>query len=304
MRRALCATALCSCSLMGASCAARPLYTHFLFFPKRHFHSEPKQIDGVPKQNVEINVKDGSLHGWYFERAKAPYVVLVNHGNGGNVSSVMWIARNLLSSGVSVLLYDYRGYGRSKGDPTVQTICDDGDAAYSFLISKGYKPENIILYGQSLGCAVACHISTQHEVAGLILQSGFSSLRNVAYQRFPFLQRTPNLVPDALDNAAILSQSNLPVLLIHGDRDKVVPFQNAEDLYRSACGEKWLVVCPNSGHRLYPESDSLHRSAVHRYIGHMIDELKEKAEAKASQPTVAAEKETGNTVASITLLSR
>jgi len=262
----LAAVAICASSLMCQTANAQ-LYTHFLFFPRKEIRSEPQDIDGFLRQNVVIPVAGQEMQGWFFENHASPYVVLVNHGNGGNIGSVKWIARNLLSAGVSVLVYDYRGYGLSKGDPTVETICSDGDAAYEFLIkNRGYHPENVILYGQSLGCAVACHIGKDHRVAGLILQSGFASLRHVAYQRFPLLRTAPILVPDALDNQQILSHSTLPLLLIHGDRDRVVPFSNAEDLYKSAAGVKRLVVCPNAGHNLYPQSAELHRQAVLQFI--------------------------------------
>lgn len=285
LRRSLFAAVLCSSNLLGSSAIARPLYTHFLFFPKKTIKAEPRQIDGVIKQNVRIKVNDGYLSGWYFAKADSPYVVLVNHGNSGNISSVKWIAHNLLKAGASVLLYDYRGYGESsKRVPDVQSICEDGDAAFDFLhTEKGFASENIVLYGQSLGCAVACHIGEKNKVAGLILQSGFSSLRNVAFQRFPFLQHTPKLVPDALDNQSILSSSKLPVLVIHGDKDRVVPFENAEYNYSAAAGEKWLVVCPNSGHKLYPESDGRHSDAVNLFMNYLHAQARKCAESEPEQ---------------------
>jgi pimeloyl-ACP methyl ester carboxylesterase len=262
------------------------LYTHFLFFPKKEIKSEPQQICGFLRQNVVIPVEGGDMHGWFFENSKSPYVVLVNHGNGGNVSSVQWIANNLLSAGVSVLVYDYRGYGQSKGNPTVESICSDGDAAYEFLIrDKGYHPEHVILYGQSLGCAVACHVSNNHRAAALILQSGFASLRHVAFEHFPLLRRAPALVPNALDNEEILSHSSLPVLFIHGDKDRVVPFDNAEDLYKSATGAKRLVVCPNAGHNLYPDAVALHRQAVHDFIQEVITNKTAERDREAELPT-------------------
>ncbi|MGH9550065.1 MAG: alpha/beta hydrolase, partial [Terriglobales bacterium] len=244
---------------------SRPLYTHFLFFPKKEIKAEPAQLEGVVRQDVQIPVAGGgTVHGWFFKHESSPYVVLVNHGNACNISSLDWIARNVLSSGCSVLLYDYRGYGlSSKGKLSAESICADGDAAYTYLTgTQGYDPDNVILYGQSLGCAVACHISSVHQVRALILQSGFSSLRNVAYQRFPLLRHVPSrLVPDVLDNRAILSQSKLPLLLIHGDCDRVVPFENAQMLFEASGGEKKLVVCHNAGHRIFPQSDDIHRQA-------------------------------------------
>ena len=267
LRRALFAAAICSTNILGTAGSARPLYTHFLFFPKHSVDSQPLQIEGIERQSLKVPVENEYLSAWYFENPKSPYVVLVNHGNSGNISSLKWIARNLLSTGVSVMLYDYRGYGQSsKRRPDVESICKDGEAAFASLVRKGYKPSNIILYGQSLGCGVACHLGAKEEVAGMILQSGFSSLRTVAYQRFPFLQHAPALIPDALDNEIILSCTKLPLLVIHGDKNKVVPIKNAHDLFQAAGGWKELVVCPNSGHKLYPESDRQHRNAVNEFI--------------------------------------
>jgi uncharacterized protein len=260
------------------------MYTHFLFVPRRAIKSVPKEINGVERESVKIDIGDQHLGGWYFEKPGSPYVVLVSHGNAGNVTSVEWIANNLLQAGVSVLLYDYRNYGTSSREPlTVDTICDDGNAAYNFLVEKkNFKPENIILYGQSLGCAVACSVSKQHPAAALILQSGFSSLRTVFYGHCSLLQHAPKLVPDALDNKAILSQSKLPVLIIHGDKDHTVPFQNAEQLYAAATGPKWLVVCHNIGHSLYPKADLQHRSAVAEFIARIVEN-----KARDSVPTTS-----------------
>jgi alpha-beta hydrolase superfamily lysophospholipase len=272
LRQGFLVALLCSSTLTCSSGWANPLYTHFLFFPSRTIKLEPMQIDGVPRQSVKIPVDGQVLSGWYFYKPDSPYVVLVNHGNSGNLTAVQWIAHNLLSAGVSVLLYDYRGYGSSsRRKPDVKSICTDGQAAYRFLTDvKGFKPENIILYGQSLGCAVACDIAKDQNVAGLILQSGFSSLRAVAFQHFPLLHYAPALVPDALDNEAILSHCKLPLLVIHDDKDMIVPFENAKELYGAACGPKWLVVCHKSGHNLYPKSDAIHRSAMHGFIAHVI----------------------------------
>ena len=267
------------------------MYTHFLFVPRRAIKAVPKEIAGVARESVKIDIGDQHLGGWYFEKPGSPYVVLVSHGNAGNVTSVEWIANNLLQAGVSVLLYDYRNYGTSSRQPlTVDTICDDGNAAYTFLVQKkNFKPENIILYGQSLGCAVACSISKQHQVAALILQSGFSSLRNVAYHHVPFLEHAPKLVPDALDNKEILSQSKLPVLFIHGDKDHTVPFENAQQLFAAATGPKWLVVCHNTGHRLFPKADSQHRLAVAEFIARIVENNARESETTPKSSYLDAE---------------
>jgi hypothetical protein len=170
------------------------------------------------------------------------------------------------------LVYDYRGYGQSKGKPSVKSICADGDAAYQFLRARGYSPEQIILYGQSLGCAVACHIAERNKVGAMILQSGFSSLRLVASETHPQLKgAVPLLVPDVLDNSKILSKLTTPVLIIHGDKDTTIPFDNATKLYDAAIGPKRLIVCKDAGHNLRETPDQL-KEAIRSFISDYISD--------------------------------
>lgn len=279
-----------------SSATARPLYTHFLFFPSHEMETEVSDIDGIRKKDVFVTVGSGKIHGWFFRNPESPYVVLVNHGNAGNITHVEWIARNVLSTGVSVMVYDYRGYGLSDGEPTAESICTDGDAVYDYLVTQEkYAPNHIILYGQSLGCAVACHIAGAHQIGALILQSGFSSLRRVAYQRFPILKHAPSsLVPDVLDNRAIVERLHVPLLVIHGDCDRVVPFCNANDLYDAAAAKnKKLVVCPNGGHRLFPHYDSMHRAALQEFI----DQFKHEDSAPRASMSSAGSNKVQQTVA-------
>jgi uncharacterized protein len=256
-----------SCWLgLSLQAGARPIYSYFLFFPAKELSTTPDGLDGVPREDVHIPVGKGELSGWFFRRADSPYVVLVNHGNGGNMSHVTRIASYVLQAGTSVLIYDYRGYGDSKGKPSVKSICADGDAAYQFLRERGYRPEQIILYGQSLGCAVSCHIADKNTVGAMILQSGFSSLRLIASQLHPsFKAAVPLLVPDVLDNSKILSRLTTPVLIIHGDKDNLIPIDNATKLYAAAIGPKRLIVCKDAGHNLRETPEQL-KAAIRDFI--------------------------------------
>lgn len=263
-----------SCLLGAAALPAycRPLYTYFLFFPRKHVSTEPFELRGVCKKDVSIQVEGGVLHGWFFKKADSPYVLLVNHGNGGNISSVVWIADNALRAGVSALVYDYRGYGLSAGKPSAESICADGLAAYDYLITEGYAPDHIIVYGQSLGCAVACHIVQQKPSAGLVLQSGFASLRTVAAQYFVGLKIAPRaILPDILDNSIILTHGHPPLLFMHGTRDRIVPCSNSIRLYSSAKGDdKELVLLSGAGHNLYPKYVEAHATALNSFIHKLI----------------------------------
>jgi uncharacterized protein len=239
-----------------------------LFFPDKKVEDNFSGIQGAQRQDVQIRAADGgTLYGWLFEKPNAPYVILVNHGNSDNIGSVRWIASNFLSTGASVLLYDYRGYGRSTGKPSAESICADGLSAYDFLLERGYKPDQIILYGQSLGSAVACHVSENRSSAGLILQSGFSSLRRVAKDRFPWLNwLAKKILPDSLDNARILAKAHPPLLLMHGTDDKVVPEANSKRMLQIASGSKKLVLFQGAGHDLFPQAVEAHRKTVSDFL--------------------------------------
>lgn len=248
------------------------LYRHFLFLPRRKVRDGVSELAGVGKKDVYIPTVDGGrMHGWFFCRQGAPRVVLLSHGNSGNLDNIKWLIENLLLSGVSVLAYDYRGYGNSLGRATVESVADDGLCAYDFLCGElGYESSSVILYGQSIGCAVTCHIMNNRQCSGVILQSGFSSLRGVVAQRFPLLSLS-RWVPDALDNASILSTNDHPpLLLMHGTRDHVVPVANSHHMYEKAKGAKQLVLFPGAGHRLFPEADAGHKQAVKDFVESLL----------------------------------
>lgn len=244
------------------------LYRHLLFFPRRRVRDGVRALSGVDKQDVYIPAVDGTkMHGWFFHRPDAPHVVLLSHGNSGNLDDIKWLIENVLHSGVSVLAYDYRGYGNSEGRPSVESVAEDGLRAYDFLCGElGYDSSVVILYGQSLGSAVTCHILSNRACLGVILQSGFSSLRKVAQQRFPFLSQF-ELVPDALDNGMILSSKpHPPLLLIHGTNDFIVPVANAHDMFARASSQKQLVLLEGACHKLFPTARDSHKQAISNFI--------------------------------------
>jgi uncharacterized protein len=226
-------------------------------------------IRGVPKVDVQIQSGKTKIDGWLFETKGADKIVLVSHGNAGNLAHRAVIADALIEAGLSVLLYDYQGYGRSEGSPSVKNVCQDGVAAYDYLIEKGYKPESIILYGESLGCAVATNISSQRKAAGLILQSGFSSLRNIACEKYllfnaypPFLFPKPRL-----DSLAVLKKPHPPLLIMHGRHDYTIPYTHSEKMYETAVGKKSLVIFDDAGHNdVFDTSRAKFLSAVKLFV--------------------------------------
>jgi alpha-beta hydrolase superfamily lysophospholipase len=211
-----------------------------------------KQVAGVKAQDCFFPSSNGRmLHGWYFHLPNAERTILLSHGIGGNVSSRVDLIDLYLKAGTSVFIYDYQGYGRSGGSASFKNIVEDGTAAYNYLTQElAINPNELILAGESLGTGVSCALSTRVKAAALILQSPFSSLAKRVSEVVPFFKNKPEwLQPTSgLENDLVLSHSHLPVLIVHGDRDTTIPVSHAENLYKSAIGEKQLLIIPGAGH--------------------------------------------------------
>lgn len=242
---------------------AEPLYRTLLFKPQKSPNDDWRSSAnwaGLQCEEVVFESPDShKLHGWHFTFPHATCTVMVNHGNSGNIADLHALARLLARSGANIFLYDYRGFGKSESNPSVEGICTDVIAAYDWLTTVGrVHPESLFVYGESLGAAVSCFLAKQRSIAGLILQSGFTNIRQISYEQFPLLRIFPSaLYPKPyFDNAKVLSETNVPVLLLHGSKDQEVNVEHAKLLYRACKGEKRLVILPNTAHEEICESDA------------------------------------------------
>jgi fermentation-respiration switch protein FrsA (DUF1100 family) len=260
--------------LLSPSVAA-PLYNKLLFYPDypTRYDKERYRVDslqGFRKQDLHIPSSNGTkLHAWLFRNPNCKYVIVVSHGNAGNLSDRGALADDLLQLGFSVLLYDYQGYGLSEGEPSIRNVCDDGLAVYDYLHNeRNYGGDSIILYGESLGCAVACNTSANRPCRALILQSGFSSLKQISSEKFLIFKAYPSaLFPKpSLDNASILKQIHPPLLLLHGEHDTTVPPSHSKQLFAVASDPKRIVLLPNSGHFVAQEDHQLFMQALNQFL--------------------------------------
>ena len=253
-----------------------PLYERILFFPDRNLDegaiAQPvEQLHkglGVEKSDVIIAAPDGNkLYGWYLKMPGATKVMLVSHGNAGNITSRIILAAALLVCKTSVLLYDYEGYGKSEGSPSIKNVCDDGVAAFDYLTQTlQVKPSDIIVYGESVGSGVTCHIASCRAVGGIVLQSGFPSLVYAAHDRLWLTWLYPNCWFKNLDNLAVLEKPHAPLLIIQGRLDPIFPTRYAQYMYDRASAPKQLALVDNLGHCVEQVNDGQFLKAVGTYL--------------------------------------
>lgn len=205
-------------------------------------------------EDVWFEVAGGTrLHGWFVRAARQPSsaTVIYMHGNGGNVSYLDWMGESLADRGFDVLLFDYRGYGRSGGEVSDERgIYEDADAAYDYVTkTRGVPAEKVVLYGQSLGTAAAVDVAARKPCGAVILESGFSSASDMAATILPWLPRFAHrLVRNRFDSVRKLPAVRCPVLVSHGDRDELIPVEHGRKLFAAAPEPKRLVIVRGAGH--------------------------------------------------------
>lgn len=219
----------------------RRVLNALLYFPARELHAEPR----VPFEDLTF---DG-LHGWWVPATAGPRLghVLFLHGNAGNIGDRVPHVELLAGAGFDVLAFDYRGYGRSRGRPDEQGTYRDARAALEALLARdGVRRERVVYLGESLGGAIALELAVSAPPAGLVLQSTFTSIRDMARKHYPFIPRAA--VPDAYPSLRLIAGLQAPLLLLHGDRDEVVPLMHGEALFDAAPEPKAIRVFRGVAH--------------------------------------------------------
>jgi hypothetical protein len=205
-----------------------------LFFPTAELVETPREW-GLTYSDVSLTTDDAvRIHGWYIPREGARGVLLFLHGNGGNISHRRDSVGIFHRLGLEVLIIDYRGYGRSEGTPSETGLYLDAAAAWRYLReAKGFPASQILIFGRSLGGAVAAQLASQVEAGGVILESSFSSAREVAHTLFPMLSRLVMLRYD-FPAARFIAQTRSPVLVLHSPEDELIPYLCGQRLFEAA----------------------------------------------------------------------
>ena len=231
-----------SCQLCPSQDKGDPLVNGFLFYPMPYNPRTWTEPD-FKYENVTLTTSDDvKINAWYLPAEKPKAWVLFSHGNAGNLSGWGYAAEEMRSRfGVSVLIYDYRGYGKSEGNPSVPGILNDGRAARDWLCAReSLKPSELVYCGRSLGGAVAVDLAAETGAKGLILESTFTSIPDMAKKMVPLAPRS--VIRYKLDSLGSIKKYNGLLLHCHGDADTVIPFQHGVELFKACPSERKKFV--------------------------------------------------------------
>jgi fermentation-respiration switch protein FrsA (DUF1100 family) len=233
--------------IVGALIALLPMIERrSIYFPTSAYEAAPEEF-GLRAETLEILSSDGvRLNGWWI-RGGGSTAVLYFHGNGGNISHRLDRTEMLVENlGLDVFLVDYRGYGRSSGSPSEAGLCADGDAIYEAARARGFTPDHIVLFGESLGGAVAVETALKKPVRAIILEAPFLSIPRMAKTIYPFLPSF--LVRTKFDNEAKIGRVGIPKLIVAAEKDDVVPFEQTQRLFELAREPKQFFVIRGAAH--------------------------------------------------------
>ena len=224
-----------------------------IYFPEKGLASTPLDV-GLEYEDVFLTAADGTrVHGWHIP-GESRVTLLWLHGNAGNMSHRLENIQLMRSRlGLGTFIIDYRGYGLSEGKPSESGLYMDAEAAFEWLVSeRGLDAKaEILIFGRSLGAAVAAETAVRREVRGVILESGFTSIRDMARAN-PLAAALSFAVMPLLearyDSVAKMAGLRSPVIILHGDRDETVPFDMSRRLYEAAPEPKTLYPIVGAGH--------------------------------------------------------
>ena len=259
---------------IAAAYGIAPMFENrFIYYPDTAYVALPEQY-GLDAEDVWLDTEDGGrVHGWYLTPAGPPKAyVLFSHGNAGNISGRLPAASELVHRGMAVLLYDYRGYGKSPGTPDEGGLYPDGEAALAHLVERAGDPARVVLYGRSLGGGVSWELASRHpELAGIVSDCTFTSVPDMASRLIP-IPLVGALIRTKMANLAKVPEVTLPKLLFHGTADELIPFSMGEQLAAAARQPVEFVPLEGAGHNDTTAVDpALYFGTFERFIEGIVE---------------------------------
>ncbi len=238
----------------------------FLFYPYKQLVADPASI-GLEYEDIKFKTEDGIiLNGWWMPAKGAKGTVLFCHGNGGNISFLLDTIGIFHSLDLNVLVFDYRGYGKSGGSPTEEGTFVDSKAAWRYLSEvKRISADRVILAGRSLGGSIAAWLAMHHKPRMLILESTFTKAADVA--DFHYMIKPGSMVfGDTYNTERYLSRIDCPVLIIHSPDDEIVPYSLGSRLYEEARPPKEFLKIRGSHNGGFLESTAEYKSGLSQFV--------------------------------------
>ena len=259
--------------LVALVATVRWLEPRFAFFPRAGEDVTPHDFD-VEFEPVSIPTTDGErLHGWWLRHPSPRATILYFHGNGGNLSVWAPILAGVVHHGYALLAFDYRGYGLSTGRPTEQGLYRDVDAVLEHFAAAAPPDRPRVYWGRSLGVVMASYAATVHAPDGLILESGFPSAQSLLRDS-PLMFVLSRLASYRFPAAAFLQarKTPTPVLVLHGDHDRIVPIAQGHALFEQLAGPKQFVTIRGGDHNdATPADPAAYWQSVDAFISHLAN---------------------------------
>jgi uncharacterized protein len=257
----------CYCALVAVAYFTQG---RMLYYPTRELEATPSDI-GLGFEEVTVRTRDGvALSTWYVPSRTERGIVVFCHGNAGNISHRLDSIRIFHDLGLSVLIFDYRGYGKSEGSPTEQGTYRDAEAVWEYLVNlKRIPPGKIVIFGRSLGGAVAAHLAATREAAALIVESGFTSVPDLGARHFPYL---PVRLISRFGYRTIekVQRTDIPKLFIHSPQDEIVPYSQGLELFAHAAEPKEFLEIAGGHNDGFLISGERYISGLERFLSRYL----------------------------------
>lgn len=242
------------------------LQSNFIFFPKKHIDQTPDLLS-LKYEDVFFRADDNiKLHGWWIPAMNSRGVILFFHGNAGNISHRLESIQSFNKIGLSVFIFDYRGYGLSEGKISEAGLYSDAEASWKYLTeTRNFKSSAIIIFGRSLGGAIATWLAKAYEPAALIIESTFTSVKETAAEFYPFLP-VKLLLRFNFNTIGLISEVKCPILVIHSRDDELISFTHGLRLFKAATQEKEFLEIRGSHNNGFYYSAETYKLGLENFI--------------------------------------
>ena len=243
-----------------------------IFFTQRSLMYHPSENNYLDENKLNHKIEkikissDNELNSWYFEKNKNFKTLLFFHGNAGTLDNRIYKLNDLSKLDLNYLIIAYRGFSGNKGSPTEQGLYKDARAAKYWLNLNNISDQNIIVYGESLGSAVAIDLAKDHKFAGIILESPFTSMLKLSRKYYAWLP-TGLLLKDKYETEKKIKNVFSPILILHGRKDKIVPFEMGEILFNLANNPKYNYFIDNDDHMMDFNNDLI--NSINQFISNL-----------------------------------